>query len=453
MSSQPHPKLLGLAPELVENVIKQVDEKGALSNVRLTCKTLEKMAATELFKNVYINPEHAHTSSWESIAQHEVLRQLPRHATIHTQPDIEDHGLGFDRECEEIGEEFEEAIAALSKFPNLDSLEIGFTPECVGEDEEIYQQVSEDRFQRKEMLELIFKAIQHRAKDKKNRQIRKLTIINLQNYPIPEFSSSQLFRDVMGQLDELHISMVQEFNEHGPDHDYTKIELQTFPAYLCSEWLAPIAGKLKALSLYHQTDNWGPFPGYFDPSSIAFPKLESLALGYYTLAHDNDIDWILAIKSLRKLILHNCMIASWIKMDSDSVATWKPRTDDWTKMEEEDSWAECFTYSGTWSQNLDRIASDLPNLKDFRFDTADAFGGLYGTEHRNDCGVRISPKRYVSFDQGLLPTHWVEADDSGQIKSWVQEIEDESITNRHEINLEADRKSLDALSEILKSRK
>lgn len=445
----PGPKLLSLAPEVVENVIKQVKDRRDLSNTRLVCKELDKHAAKELFKDVFVSPSDEHVSTWNSVSQDDNIRQIPRHAIIYTQPDIEENTFGGDREDEEIGEDFEEAVAALSKFPNVDSVEIGFTPECVGDRQTSwYEDVVEDPSRRKEMLGLIFRAIKDRAANEECRTIRKLTITNLQNCPVPEFTSSDLFRDVMGQLEELHISLTQEYNEHGPDHDYTRVELQTFPAHLCSEWLKPIAGNLKALSIYHRTDNWGPFPGYFDPSGISFPKLETLALGYYTLAHDNDLDWILAIKSLRKLILHNCMIASWIRIDSDNMEEWKVKTHDWTRLADGDdeSWATSFAYGGKWSQCLDRIAGDLPSLADFRFDQASSysFNGepRYGLEHRDTCGVRVFPKRYVCFDNGILPTHWPEAEDDGTLHSW---LDDGFPSNVHEETLEEDQKSLDRL--------
>jgi len=445
MSSQPGSKLLGLAPEIVENVIKQVSDRRDLSNARLSCKTLDKYAAKELFKDVFVSPSEEHVSSWNSISQDDVIRRIPRHAIIHTQSDIDDHGLGTSREGEEVGEGFEGALAAVSRFPNLDSVEIGFTPECVGQDQDHWQDVAEDISQREEMLTLIFRSIKDRAADEKNRTIRKLTIINLQNCPIPGFTSSDLFRDVMGQLEELHISITQEYNEHGPDHDYTKVELQDFPAYLCSDWLEPFSVNLKALSIYNRTDNWGPFPGYFDPSGISFPKLETLALGYYTLAHENDFDWVLAIKSLRKLILHNCMICSWIRIDSENMASWEVLTHDWTKMPEEDGggWSEDFAYGGKWSQYLDRIAGALPNLVDFRFAQGSSYGEPpYKLAYRDSCGAEISPQRYICFDNGILPTHWPEADDDGEMESW---FDDGFPTNMHEENLEADQKSLDAL--------
>jgi hypothetical protein len=456
MSPPTSPELLRLAPELVENVIKQVSNRRDLSNIRLACKALDEHAVKELFKDVYISPEEGHVITWNSIGHGDVVRQLPRHAIIHTQPDIEDHGLGSGRERYEVDKDdedapsFSDALTGLSNFPNLESLEIGFTPECIGQDRGYWQDVAEDIDERAEVLKHIFKAIKDRATNKKNRTIRKLTIINLQNCPTPEFTSSELFRDVMGDLEELHISMTQEYNEAGPDHDYTKIELQTFPAYFCSQWLKPISANLKALSIYSESSNWGPFPGYFDPSGISFPKLETLALGYYTLAHDNDLDWVLALKSLRRLILHNCMIASWIRIEPENMAEWKVRTHDWTKLDEDGYGAE-YAYGGKWSEFFDRIAEDLPNLVDFKFGYGDTYEEpRYGVTGRHSCPVDVYERRYICFDNGILPTHWPEAGDGGDLHSW---LDDGFPINAHKEYLEADQKSMDALLDTLRKRK
>ncbi|KAH6848701.1 hypothetical protein B0T12DRAFT_396089 [Alternaria alternata] len=458
--SSPHSfDILRLAPELVANVIKQVDNKKDLSHVRLACKALDDHAAKELFKEVYISPSEGHIRSWNTISQDDVIRRMPRHAIIHTHPDIEDLGLGHTREPIEVDEDdedalvFDDALAALSRFPNLDSLEIGFTPECMGRDADYWQEVEEDVSDREERLTLIFQAIKDRAADDNNRTIRKLTIINLQNCPIPEFTSSDLFRDVMAQLEELHITMVQEYNEHGPDHDYTKVELQIFPAYFCSHWLKPVAANLKALSIYSASDNWGPFPGYFDPSGISFPKLETLALGYYTLAHDDDLNWILAIKSLRRLIFHNCMIASWIRIDSDNMDQWKVRTQDWTRLSDpkDHDWDKDFAYGGRWSQFLDRIARDLTNLIDFRFGYGNSYEDpKYKVTNRDSCPTEVFFQRYICFDNGILPTHWPEPrQDDGVLYSWLKEG---FPVNAHKENFDEDQKSLDALLQTLQSR-
>lgn len=472
MSPPPEPELLRLAPELIDNVIKQISDRRDLSKIRLACKSLDKHAVNELFKDILVSPLKGHVDTWRSVSQNEAIRQLPRHAVIQTQPDIENHGMGHTRERYEADEDdedyprfneddeddedypsFNDAIAAMARFPNLTSIEIRFTPECVGGDAEYYQEIAEDLLQRKCVLRRIFQAIKDRAADEKNRTIRKLTIVNLQNCPLPEFTSSDLFREVMAQLHELHIGMTQEFNEHGPDHDYTKTELQTFPAYFCSHWLKPISDNLKALSIYSAMDNWGPFPGYFDPREISFPQLERLALGYYTLAHDNDLDWVLAIKSLRKLTLHNCMINSWICISRENIAEWGMPMHDWTKIsgEDDDSWCETFSYNGKWSQQLDCIAKELPNLVDFQFGYGSSYSEpTYSVTDRDACGTNVFPERYVCFNNGILPTHWLEMDGEGEMGTC---LDGGFPVNKHKENLEADQKSLDALLGVLRSRR
>ncbi|KAI1559652.1 F-box domain-containing protein, partial [Pyrenophora tritici-repentis] len=123
------PQLLGPASEIVENVVKQISDRRDLSNARLACKTLEKHAAQGLFKDVFVSQSEEQMDSWNSISQDDVIRRIPCHAIIHTHSDIDDHGYGSSREIYEVGEDFEGALTALSRFPNLDSVEIGFTPE------------------------------------------------------------------------------------------------------------------------------------------------------------------------------------------------------------------------------------------------------------------------------------------------------------------------------------
>ncbi|KAF1922682.1 uncharacterized protein M421DRAFT_426609 [Didymella exigua CBS 183.55] len=454
MSSRPPAEFLTLPPELIEDVAKRISDRRSLSSMRMTCKALDQPASKELFKSVYISPAGEDVSTWNSISEHNVIRHIPRHVLIRTHSEEEDDRSSWngDIEREETGSDLENAIAALSKFPNLESLQISFTEECKGRAKESWEDdPAESASQREDMLRLVFQAIKARAVDKENRTIRNLTLENLQNCPVPEFTSSELFRDVMGQLDELHVSLTQEYNEHGPDHDYTKVELRTFPAHFCADWLKPISSKLKALSIYHHNENWGPFPGYFDPSGIEFPKLETLALGYYTLAHDADLDWIVAIKSLRRLVLHNCMIASYVRISSANMAEWKMPTQDWIAMPSEYDDSE-FKYDGTWSSYLDRIADGLPSLVDFRFDQ----GGLYHDKpysvvRRGDCDVRIFPKRYVVFDNGILPTHWPEAESDGELYTWLED--EDGFPNLHETHLEEDQESLDRLLEKTRSRR
>jgi hypothetical protein len=466
--SQSELKLLDLAPEVVGHVIKHVDNKKDLANARLTCRALDQHAAKELFHDVFVSMGGKDIHFWNKISEDDALRHMPRHAIIHTQKHIEHYSVwdphpekdADDTFIDDDEEDFEEAVSALSRFPNLESVEICFSADCLGEDDS-WNEVAEEAWQRKDKLELIFKAIndRDRAASGKSRTIRALTIRNLQNIPVPDFIASEDFRDVMSRLKELHISIIQECNEAGPDHDYTRKELRTFPPHFISCWLKPFAANLKALSIYHATDNWGPFPGYWDFSALSFPKLETLALGYYTLAHDADADWLLAIKSLRKLIMHNCMIASWIKIDEDNLPVWNPPTQDWERLpepaDERESWGEQFAYKGAWSAVFDRLAAELPHLVDLRFDLGSSYededekGCLYGINQREGTKARVFPQRYVVFDNGILPTHWQEADEEGKLWCWMK---DGWPVDIRLLNEESDRRSLEGLLEVVGAR-
>ncbi|KAF3033244.1 hypothetical protein E8E12_000671 [Didymella heteroderae] len=125
MSSRPDSDFLTLPPELIENITRQVAHKRDLAGMRTTCKTLNKPAANELFKFVYISPSEKDLGTWNSISEHDVIRRIPRHVVIYTQSDVEDHGaFSNDRERDEIGKDFKSALAALSRYPNLDSVSI-----------------------------------------------------------------------------------------------------------------------------------------------------------------------------------------------------------------------------------------------------------------------------------------------------------------------------------------
>lgn len=443
--------LFGLAPEIVEHIIKQAPKQD-LKNIRLANRELDRTAVRELFSDVFLSPAEEHIDAWTSISQHETIRRFPRHAIIYTQPEIEAVGWGDQRELMEPGEEFEDVLATLAKFPNLESLEIGFTPECIGKREELswWEDEVESVEGRKEMLRLIFRAIKDRAANPDNRTIRNLTIINLQNCPIPDFTRSDLFRDVMGQLEELHLQVTQESNRAGPDHDYTRVELQTFPGHLISDWLRPVSENLKALSIGSAGDNWGPFPGHFRPIGLSFPNLKTLALNYYTLAHDDDLNWITGIKSLETLALTNCMIASRVRIEPDNVAEWKVCTDDWIYFPDKhdmSDWPQ-FAYYGKWSDVFRRLSNELPNLVDVRFHGGSATEHWYEVNKTGRRGAEAYPRRYVVFDNGILPTHWPEAEENGNIYHWTEK----PFPNFHKEHLEEDQKGLDELLQVCQRR-
>lgn len=128
MAARDRSKLLSLAPEVVENVVKRVGDGKDLSSLRLTCQTLGEHASKELFREVLLSPAEDHIRDWSKIGQDDDIRLIPRSAIIRTQPDVTETGY---REEVEVPEDFELAVAGLAKLPNLDSVHIAFTPQCL----------------------------------------------------------------------------------------------------------------------------------------------------------------------------------------------------------------------------------------------------------------------------------------------------------------------------------
>ena len=164
-------------------------------------------------------------------------------------------------------------------------------------------------------------------------------------------------------------------------------------------------------------------PGEFDFSMLQFPVLEKLALGYYTVAHDDQMDWIYKIKSLKSLVMHRCMILRDIRIPRPAQQgvmnyfprQWEVNTRDWERAA--DLWnSEQWTYAAVWSDVFDRLTASLPRLEDFVFSYLSSSFPLdeYGVHARNEREVAVLfPQRYVAFDCGTAPSPWLEAKESG----------------------------------------
>ena len=99
----------------------------------------------------------------------------------------------------------------------------------------------------------------------------------------------------------------------------------------------------------------------------------------------------------------------------------------------------------------------MPYLIEFCFDEGSSHPrypekeGVYNLNARDQCGCRIFPKRYVVFDNGILPTHWPEADDKGELWCWNEERGWPK--NVHKEYLEEDQKNLHRLLKRSKERR
>jgi hypothetical protein len=75
-----------------------------------------------------------------------------------------------------------------------------------------------------------------------------------------------------------------------------------------------------------------------------------------------------------------------------------------------------------WSERLDRVEKELPNVVKFRFDSRSIFGGdSYGVEHRECCGTEVFSQQYIHFDGAVFPSHGPEAYVDGKIECSLDE--------------------------------
>ncbi|KAJ9618209.1 hypothetical protein H2203_009124 [Taxawa tesnikishii (nom. ined.)] len=454
-----------------------------LKSIRCSRTRLSQIATRRLFSEIVLKPTKDSISRWNHVIQNNRLRQLPHKVTIWSYKDIDIDMYRYnpDEEYDEFNSNAEgdadidsyqehkerrkqvffDAVKALDRLPRTDSVILHSTTLAMGIESanKIWTQPPpEDLGYRISMLETLFTGILSHNDTKGNSTIRSLTLKNLQNLPIPDFTSSDLFTAVTSKLDELHIQMTVEVNEHGPDHDLDKEERRTFLPHLVERWLKPMASNLKRLSLYSVNDNWGSFPGKFETSSLLFPQLEELSLGYYTIDQDDQLDWILSCKSLKRLNFHNVMVLSHISISNHNVQTWSVNTNNWRPIPDPenpdgtDYGFNCFRYETKWAYFLDRIADELPNLTEFSFDFRHTEeNDTFDIERRNDLGLHLGSKRYVAFWDGILPNPWPEADQDN--------VRDGSIewcgvdVNPHQETIIEDSKSFDRLCRILRERR
>lgn len=456
-------------PIEIINLIASLLDKTALQQTRLVNKTWNVAASKYLFNTVSMIPTEEGIDVWNAILGDSKIRKLPRKVIINSSPvpgyEFNVFSLGRD-EIELLNnwgpdpeeEEYANFYAALNdfvQFPNLEHPMLQFSNICAGEADN-YNTGIESVEYRLDILQRVFTSLDTRRKNLKRNPIRSLTVCNLQNFPLPDFTTSAIFKDTLASVEELHLQVCEEVNEHGPDNDIYCEEKRTFMPYLKDHWLMPIATHLTSLTLY-VNDTWGPFPGYFDGSGLSFPALQTLTLGEYCLGHQDAFDWVLRQSSLRSLRLHGCTIVSYLRIESGLVSEWNVPKHDWAKVPGErfgldDSDYEVYHYAGTWAEVFASIRSSLNGLEDFKFhfdkqrthvsEELACFGRPDLLE------VELSPQRYTAFNMALLPSHWGNMESSGELTIG----DDGECVNVYEENEQKDREALDMLLNELTDR-
>ncbi|KAF6787632.1 F-box domain-containing protein [Colletotrichum sojae] len=417
------------------------ESKEELAKARFVCRRWNSIATEHLFQEVVLkhhprNEEDENSSSdanhgdgndsgkekdkkgheftpWENLLNLESARKLARCAVIESCP--AKLGEFGDWEIMQNWEEnsgyprFYHAIDRIRELPNIKSLNIRFSERCFGKQstaqdaEFAWDADMEPMATRKMTLSKVLETIRRRAEDNNTAQIRSLSLENLQNTPLPGFD----WEAVAMNVNELHLMIAVEYQEHGSGYDIEMEECWTFEPYLQTSILPHFADNLTVLTLGF-LECRGAMPGYFDGKGLLFPRLNTLNLINFVVAHNDHFDWVLSQTSVETLRLERCHIVSHIYLMNRFNILWGLLTHDWEQYPEH-SFGFTFDddliyhFPRTWETTFDQIKAKLPKLAQFQFDSADG----YRFRHPEVLGARLYPNRYIAFNCGLHPSPWI----------------------------------------------
>ncbi|KAE8381321.1 hypothetical protein BDV26DRAFT_301779 [Aspergillus bertholletiae] len=422
-----------------------------ICNARLVSRLWHTLATPLVFENVTLAYNEQY-QAWNDMVDREVVRQAIRYAYIRSAP-VDDHPDGIWNAYSDCGYNgLIDAIGRLAELDRIKALHLRFSRHCGGAEGDYHRdEVVETISSRQKILESVFQAIQRRSSYTHGaRTVGSLTIENLQNAPLPEFTSSKLFKSVTKNIHALHLMVADEYDDAGPDWDTYRIERRVFEPYLHHQWLAPLSDHLVHLTLSFQV-GWGTIPGYFDGSGLHFPRLEMLNLGNFVIGHHDQFDWVLTQSSLVSLCLDRCSIVSHITTHRSNLHEWAVRTHDWHEYPLGsfgiDDDCAIFGFSGTWEAIFDGICTKLSNLREFRFHYE--YEPVFPVCPEM-LSVSLTKQRYTTFDD-----FWHDADeDTGLLdfgdSGWG--IPDERYVNRSNETEIGDGRALDDLLQEIRNR-
>ncbi|KAF4549250.1 Hypothetical protein D9617_22g065950 [Elsinoe fawcettii] len=454
-----------LSGELVDMIVRRSPFKD-LCNIRLACSRLNHAATRRLFGELILKPTEESIQRWKAVAHDERLQTIPKSVTIWSYPDVDVRAHDDEADDSIVDEDdFFDAIGDLPTFCQVESVNLRSTADVCGNEEELWNDLFESNAYRLSTLKTIFTAVEKHNSSEGCKTVRDLTFRNLQNMPVPSLTTSACFKTVIQSLEGLHIQSTYEYNDAGPDHDLYKEERNKFHKHLLQDWIKPTSSHLKRLSLYDRT-NWGLLPGYFPAENLRLPQLEELSLGYYTIARNNQIDWLFECKSLKKLNLHNVQVLSHAELGTESIQAWSVDTSQWQRVADPEHpdvdfqqgdvhGSQHFECGTAWTSIFDRIADDLPNLEEINIQYTDGWEpSTYDIEGRHGLSLDFSIKRYVGFWEGILPNPWPEVEDRHNGEEPDGSIEwCSSKINPHKEYLEEDKKAFDRMCEVVRQRR
>ncbi|KAH7070626.1 hypothetical protein BKA63DRAFT_81461 [Paraphoma chrysanthemicola] len=374
------------------------------SATQSTCRPFQYAPIHAMSRSVTLTPAQDSVASFHSILNDYSVKSQVRQISLRTLKDPETDHKGEHRR-RYTREPWLQCVARLAELHNLEEVHIRFGLRVSVSTHFIHEPVDDVSFRTK-TLNTLFNALDH-----VDSKINTLSIDNLQDLTVGVYNTES-FQNVRSRLKSLHLKIAMEWSEASPEGDIDIPEKHAFfDQELTTHWLRPLQGQLTHLSLYAE-DFWGVYPRW-DCRQLHFPRLRSLSLGRWSLAHDWQIDWLLAHgDTLEELLLDDCPIAHALQFDE-----WQHRSLQWGAGEASvgtDGWkvGQIFP-SMRWSTVLLQFGTGLKRLKRFGIGYGE-WDPVYGAEYdlafdrRYTLQARLVSTRYCMFDYGTLPSPWIQ---------------------------------------------
>ncbi|VUC27696.1 unnamed protein product [Clonostachys rosea] len=335
------------------------------TSARLICQLWNILAIPRAFRTITLKPTGRSYKGWGALTENVRVENAVHEVLIYSHDPAEETDF-----MNRVPPEFTMALQKIHELQYLEKITVRFSPRCFGP-ESIQSELCEHEWYKKRVnvFELVFNAIQTRSHLTRRTRIRSFRVENMQNAPLFTFTSSNVFNSVIKDLEEVHLHVIQEYDEIDRQHNaFTQLERVTFEPWLQENWLMPMANNLRSLSLCF-ADNWGTAPGTFNGRGLAFPHLKSLHLRCFIISHYDHFDWVLNQTILETLRLEDCSIATVLRF-GEGMDLWGPDTHDWEPIPEGtfgNDWGEIFFFSGTWEFIFDNIRARLSGLVAFEF--------------------------------------------------------------------------------------
>ncbi|KAJ5800823.1 uncharacterized protein N7518_002891 [Penicillium psychrosexuale] len=411
--------LFTLPSELLA-IITSLSDTETLKALRLTNHMLCASATKNLFSTVSLFTEDISCEAFESIITHPQLKEYVHKIRLNTVEFISDPDT--DNDELEPPVKWKELLLMLPNIPNLKSVVLRFDKyAAMGGDSWFYPSQSLDY--RETILEWLGTGLVSLK-----RPLEELGIQHQQKVtPL-----SEDLQQVLSTLSSLRLNVVHECDPACTEAELEKQEVREFYAHtLSSVWLKPTMGSLRKLSLYSDL-YWGFYPK-FSLEGVHFPNLQSLTLGNFSFFEDQQVDWILSHSStLHELYLDDCTILFQVRLSNVeyyiddcpvpiSKMKWQTSKHRWGE-----AWH--YHYPRRWNEYFASFETGLPYLRRFAIGHNEAWDSGYNElpfEKELDLRPALMCDRYMKFDSGTGPSHFLDPRGGGEDREDWPQCDDE----------------------------